>query len=79
MNAQLQEIADRIDTSVEELVGFLRRQLWIADGGEKERRFNAALDELIVEDPDGGYGLAGQTASPIGIVSWVPSAEGATE
>jgi CTP:molybdopterin cytidylyltransferase MocA len=54
------------------LVGFLRRQLWIAYGGEKERRFNAALDELIVEGPDGGFGLAGQTASPIGIVSWVP-------
>jgi hypothetical protein len=62
--------------SREELVGFLRRQLWIADGGEKERRFNAALDELIVESPDGGVTLAGQTASPIGIVSWVPPAGG---
>jgi CTP:molybdopterin cytidylyltransferase MocA/SAM-dependent methyltransferase len=62
--------------SREELVGFLRRQLWIADGGEKERRFNTALDELVVEGPDGGFGLAGQTASPIGIVTWVPPAEG---
>ena len=59
--------------SRDELVGFLRRQLWIADGGEKERRFNAALDELIVDGPDGGFGLADQTASRIGIVSWAPS------
>jgi hypothetical protein len=59
-----------------ELEGFLRRQLWIEDGGEKERRFNAALDELIVEGPDSGFGLAGQAAPPIGIVSWVPLKEG---
>jgi CTP:molybdopterin cytidylyltransferase MocA/SAM-dependent methyltransferase len=58
--------------SRDELVGFLRRQLWIADGGDKERRFNAALDELAIEGPDGGFGLAGQTASLIGIVSWAP-------
>ena len=56
--------------SRQELEGFLRRQLWIADGGEKERRFDAALDELIVGDADGGFGLASQTASPIGIVTW---------
>jgi CTP:molybdopterin cytidylyltransferase MocA/SAM-dependent methyltransferase len=66
----------RVFASREELVGFLRRQLWIADGGEKERRFNEALDELIVEGPDGGFGLAGQTASPIGIVTWEPPVEG---
>lgn len=58
--------------SREELVGFLRRQLWIADGGEKERRFNAALDELVIENPDGAFGLSGQTASSIGIVAWAP-------
>lgn len=61
--------------SRDELVGFLRRQLWVADGGEKERRFNAALDELVVEAPDGGFGLAGQTSSSIGIVSWTPATE----
>jgi hypothetical protein len=62
-----------------ELEGFLRRQLWIEDGGEKERRFNAALDELIVEGPDGGFGLAGQAAPPIGIVSWVPPTTGGSK
>jgi CTP:molybdopterin cytidylyltransferase MocA/SAM-dependent methyltransferase len=60
----------------DELVGFLRRQLWIADGGEKERRFTEAVDEIVVEGEDGGFGLVGQTASPIGIVTWVPQAEG---
>ena len=60
----------------EELEGFLRRQLWVADGGEKERLFKASLDELIVEHPDGRFGLAGETASPIGVVTWTPPAEG---
>jgi len=62
-----------------ELEGFLRRQLWIEDGGEKERRFNAALDELIVEGPEGGFGLAGQAAPPIGIVSWEPPTTGGSK
>jgi hypothetical protein len=62
--------------SREELEGFLRRQLWIADGGDKERRFNTALDDLIVERPDSDFGLAGQSVPPIGIVTWIPPAEG---
>lgn len=57
--------------SKEELVGFLRRQLWIADGGEKERRFDAAFEELAVES-DGGWGLRGQHRQPIGVVTWTP-------
>jgi CTP:molybdopterin cytidylyltransferase MocA len=59
--------------SREELVGFLRRQLWIADGGEKERRFNAALEEHIVEGDDGTFGLAGVQPLMVGIVSWPPT------
>ncbi len=57
--------------SRDELVGFLRRQLWIADGGEKERRFDAALDDVIDETPD-GFGLVGQRPLPLGIVTWTP-------
>ena len=60
----------------DQLEGFLRRQLWIADGGEKERLFKASLDEFVVEHPDGRFGLAGETASPIGIVTWAPPEEG---
>jgi SAM-dependent methyltransferase len=56
--------------SRDELVGFLRRQLWIADGGEKERRFNAELERLVVEDDD-GVTLAGAPLA-IGVVTWTP-------
>jgi CTP:molybdopterin cytidylyltransferase MocA len=48
----------------------LRRQLWVADGGEKERRFREAFDELVVEESDGTYSLAGQEATGIGIITW---------
>jgi hypothetical protein len=60
----------------DQLEGFLRRQLWIADGGEKERLFKASFAELVIEHPDARFGLAGETASPIGIVTWAPPEEG---
>jgi CTP:molybdopterin cytidylyltransferase MocA/SAM-dependent methyltransferase len=59
--------ADRI-----ELAGFVRRQLWVADGGEKERRFDAAMDELAVSGEDGLVGLVGQHPMAVGVVSWEP-------
>ncbi len=58
-------------TSRDELVGFLRRQLWIADGGEKEAWFHAAFDDVVDETPD-GFGLVGQRPLPLGIVTWTP-------
>ena len=54
-----------------ELEGFLRRQLWIADGGEKERRYRAAVEELVVER-DGGFGIRGQEPMPTGVAVWRP-------
>ncbi|MEX2011666.1 MAG: hypothetical protein WEF51_05475 [Chloroflexota bacterium] len=54
-----------------ELEGFLRRQLWIADGGEKERRYRTALEELVVERV-GGFGLRGQDPMPVGVAVWRP-------
>jgi SAM-dependent methyltransferase len=54
-----------------ELEGFLRRQLWIADGGAKERRYRAALEELVVER-DGGFGLRDQEPMPVGVAVWRP-------
>jgi molybdenum cofactor cytidylyltransferase len=71
----MQEREPRAFASRDELAGFLRRQLWIADGGEKERRFEQALHRLI-EQRDGGFGLAGQQALPVGVVSWAPMAPG---
>ncbi len=55
----------------EELEGFLRRQLWIAPGSEKDRRFRAALDDFVDEQED-GFGLVGQEPLPIGVVTWAP-------
>jgi SAM-dependent methyltransferase len=57
--------------SREALEGFLRRQMWIADGGEKERRYQEVLDRLVVEE-DGEFGLAGQGPLPVGVVTWSP-------
>src|SRR4051812_33281597 len=58
-------------TSRDELAGFLRRQLWIEPRGEAERRFQAALDDLVVSD-GGGVGLRTQQPLPIGVVTWDP-------
>jgi CTP:molybdopterin cytidylyltransferase MocA/SAM-dependent methyltransferase len=57
--------------SRDELVGFLRRQLWIAEDGAKEKRFQKALDAIVVED-DGRFGLVGQRPLPVGIATWAP-------
>jgi CTP:molybdopterin cytidylyltransferase MocA len=53
------------------LEGFLRRQLWVAEGGELDRRFLDALD-AIVEEADGRVGLRDQRPLPTGIVTWEP-------
>ena len=62
-----------------QLEGFLRRQLWIADGGEKEGRYRTAVEDLIIER-DGGCGIRGQEPMPTGVAVWRPRtgpAEGA--
>jgi CTP:molybdopterin cytidylyltransferase MocA/SAM-dependent methyltransferase len=61
--------------SRDELEGFLRRQLWVEPGGEADRRFGAALDELIETSDDGSVGLVGQRPLPIGIVTWTPGGQ----
>jgi hypothetical protein len=57
--------------SREAIEGFVRRQLWIDPAGKKEKRFQAALDELVVED-GGGWIIAGRPPLEIGIVTWRP-------
>jgi molybdenum cofactor cytidylyltransferase len=64
----------RTFASREELAGFLRRQLWIEPGGAADRRFQAALDELILADPDGRIRLRDQVPMAIGVVTWTPGA-----
>ncbi len=63
------EGAPRRYDSREELVGFLRRQLWIADGGAKHRRFEEAVEELTMETPE-GWGFRDQAGQSIGVVTW---------
>ena len=58
--------------SRDELEGLLRRQLWVASGSEADRRFGAALDDLVVTGDDGAVGLVGQRSLRIGIVTWSP-------
>ncbi len=69
---QMLEREPRRFASRDELEGFLRRQLWIEPGGEADRRFRGALDEIIETDETGGVGLVDQRPLPIGIVTWAP-------
>ncbi len=58
--------------SFDGLATFVRRQLWIAEGGEKERRFKAALAATARERDDGGWTLATPPVGSIGILTWPP-------
>lgn len=69
---RMMERAPRRFASRDELVGFLRRQLWIADRSAAAARFRAALEPLVEVDEDGGVGLVGQRPLPIGVVTWAP-------
>jgi SAM-dependent methyltransferase len=51
------------------LDGFLRRQLWIAEGGDKERRYREAFEELVVER-NGQVVLRDQEPLSVGVVTW---------
>ncbi|MFL5715780.1 MAG: NTP transferase domain-containing protein [Chloroflexota bacterium] len=53
------------------LAGFVRRQLWIDPNGPKEARFQAAVEELAVQDDD-GWTIKGRGPSDVGVVTWAP-------
>jgi SAM-dependent methyltransferase len=55
--------------SVEALTAFLRRQLFIAEGGEKDVHFRAILPDLIVQR-GGAWTLAEGPTGAVGVVSW---------
>ena len=55
--------------SRDELVGFVRRQLWVAEGGEKDAQLLAALEPLVTED-ERGFLLGIEPPGGIGIVTW---------
>ena len=61
----------RAFADLDEAIGFLRRQLWIAEGGAKDRVFVEAVRERIVER-DGAFVLRDQRPLPTGLVTWAP-------
>jgi molybdenum cofactor cytidylyltransferase len=63
------EIETRRYESRDALEGFVRRQLWIDPAGPKEERFQAALDELTVQGPD-GWMLRDHAPFQVGVVTW---------
>jgi SAM-dependent methyltransferase len=66
------ERAPRSFDSFDGLATFVRRQLWIADDGEKEQRFRAALAGNARELDDDGWTLATPPVGAIGILTWAP-------
>lgn len=54
----------------DELVTYLRRQLWTAPGSAADGRLLAAVELLAVTASDGGLGIPSAPALEIGIVTW---------
>ena len=63
------ERSPRTFDSVEALAAFLRRQLFIAEGGDKDVHFRAILAEHIAHR-DGGWTLADRPAGSLGVATW---------
>lgn len=66
------ERSPRTFESVDALTAFLRRQLFIAEGGEKDIHFRASLPDMIVRR-DGAWTLAEGPAGSVGVVTWGPA------
>ncbi len=66
------ERSPRTFDSFDGLATFIRRQLWIADDGEKEQRFREALSIMARERDDDGWTLATPPVGSIGILTWTP-------
>ena len=58
---------------LDELLAFLRRQLWTAPGSAADARLLAAVGDLAVVDPDGSVSLPGRRPSTSASWSGVPS------
>ena len=58
--------------------GFARRQLWIDPSGPREARFQAAMDDLTLQNSD-GWTLKNRPPSDIGIVTWRPQRRGGAQ
>lgn len=63
------ERSTRAFDSVDALTAFLRRQLFIEEGSEKDVHFRAILPDMIVRR-DGAWTLAEGPAGSVGVVTW---------
>jgi CTP:molybdopterin cytidylyltransferase MocA/precorrin-6B methylase 2 len=66
------ERGDRSFPDRDGVIGFLRRQTWVAVDGGKDRRLQAMLDERLVPRPDGTVGLRDVPDLAIGLITWEP-------
>lgn len=57
-------------TNRDEVLGFLRRQLWTAPGTPADHRLGDAIDLLAIARSDGSLELADPANREIGVVSW---------
>ena len=73
------ERAPRTFDSFDGLATFVRRQLWIAEDGEKEERFRTALVGMARERDDDGWTLASPPVGSIGILTWSPPGQGGSD
>ena len=65
----------RVWSSRDELLGFLRRQLWVDPGGRRDRLLEQLVEARLERVPK-GFALVGE-ANPVGIVTWVREERGA--
>ena len=56
----------------DELLTFLRRQLWTASGSAADARLLASVGDLAATAPDGSVSVAGSPPLDIGVVYWIP-------
>jgi CTP:molybdopterin cytidylyltransferase MocA/SAM-dependent methyltransferase len=57
----------------EELVTFLRRQLWTEPGSEADARLMGAVREMALRLEDGSISVPAVPGADVGIVTWTPS------
>jgi len=65
----------RVWSSRGELLGFLRRQLWVDPGGRRDKLLEQLVEARLERVPN-GFALAGE-ANPVGIVTWAREERGA--
>jgi SAM-dependent methyltransferase len=66
------ERSPRTFDSFDGLATFVRRQMWVEEGGEKDRRFKEALSGMARELDDDAWTLRNPPVGEIGVMTWTP-------